>query len=94
MKTHIEELLRHSVPITSVRPNGKLTSPPSWGVYELEQSNTALHSRRFRFGNHPIRQHELIAEYNSAKLIALFAERKIALELARALNYETAGNSR
>lgn len=94
MKTHIEELLTHSIPITSVRTNGKVTSPPSWGVYELERSNTALPSRRFRFGNHPIRQYELIAEYNSAKLLALFPERRIALELARALNYETPGNAR
>lgn len=88
MESHIKELLQQSISLATVSPNGKLTSPRSWGVYEIEGSALDSRARRFRFGNHPIRQQELIAEYGSAKLLALFSTRGIAIELADLLNCE------
>jgi hypothetical protein len=43
-------------------------------------------TRRFRFGNHPIRQRELESEFSDAGVVALFLERAFAEELACLLN--------
>jgi hypothetical protein len=42
--------------------------------------------RKYRFGNHPVRQHELLRDYGNAHLEALFESRSNAKALARVLN--------
>ena len=89
MTTRIQEILPKSVPLASVLPDGKYTVPRSWGVYEIQLPDVSSNTRRFRFGNHPIRQQELAEEFSSVELIALFRDRAIANELARLLNSES-----
>jgi hypothetical protein len=44
-------------------------------------------TKRFRIGNHPVRQRELTDEFGGpAKLRALFRSRTLAVELAEQLN--------
>ncbi len=78
------ELLSLAIGINDVRDVGSLTVPRSFGVYRVTGSRRS--GRLFRYGNHPIRQRELIAEYGGAKLEALFAKRSLAKELAGLLN--------
>lgn len=67
-----------------VRANGRLTLPPSYGVYELPAGSGA--TCRYRFGNHPVRQTELHREFGSCKLLYLFEERSDAVQMASMLN--------
>ena len=93
MTTRIQEILRKSIPLASVLSDGKYTVPRSWGVYEIQQlPDVSLITRRFRFGNHPIRQQELATEFASVELIAIFRDRTIANELAQLLNSEPDGS--
>jgi hypothetical protein len=75
-------LQNRMVPEGSLRPDGFYTSPRSFGVYSVPSG------RRFRFGNHPIRQKELINECGGCYLVGLFLERDDAVSLARILNSE------
>ncbi len=75
------ELLSRAVRPDSVRVVGKYTDPHTYGVYKVEYAG-----RRFRFGNHPVREEELIREYGDVTLVALFREREDAEELAKVLN--------
>lgn len=92
MSAREKELLRIAVNPSSVVVRGKYTAPKTWGVYEVSQR--ASSTRRFRFGNHPIRQHELVSEFSDANLVALFFERAFAEELAHLLNSGDASVSR
>jgi hypothetical protein len=78
------ELRALAISESSVRPDGTLTTPLSFGVYRV--SRNARGTRPFRFGNHPIRQLELIREFGAAQLEALFSKRVLASELANLLN--------
>lgn len=78
------ELLALAIGVRDVRAAGPLTVPRSFGVYRL--TGTRRSGRLFRYGNHPIRQRELIAKYGGANLEALFAKRHLAKELADLLN--------
>lgn len=78
------ELLALAIGVRDVREAGPLTMPRSFGVYRV--SGARRSGRLFRFGNHPVRQRELIAEYGGANLEALFAKRHLAEELAGLLN--------
>ena len=80
------ELRAVAISASSVRSDGTLTTPRSFGVYRI--GGSARGTRLFRFGNHPIRQHELIREFGVARLEALFLERVLASELASLLNKE------
>ncbi len=82
MKTAlIDKYLPMSVSTGSVVPDGTYyTSPRTWGVYEVASG------RRFRFGNHPVRQIELKRDLGSVRLILLFSERAPAKALAADLN--------
>jgi hypothetical protein len=73
-----------SISARSVRPHGIYTTPRTYGVYEVPGSDAS--GRSFRFGNHPIRQRELVRDYGRATLVELFTERALAVELARLLN--------
>lgn len=78
----LRELLAKAVEPSSVVVKGQYTSPRTWGVYELPAESTT----RFRFGNHPVRQQELVREFGTARLEALFTSRPLALQLAFLLN--------
>jgi len=78
------DLLALSIAPSQVRAAGTLTIPKSFGVYRV--TGARRDGRLYRFGNHPIRQHELINQYGGASLEALFTERKLAEDLASLLN--------
>jgi len=84
MPESISSVLRRAIIPGSVRSAGPLTSPRSYGVYHLPQKAGA--TRRFRFGNHPIRMRELEQEFGSCKLEHLFLSRAEAMQVAAALN--------
>jgi hypothetical protein len=81
-----DELLELAIQPSSVTVQGPYTQPRSWGVYEIEPSRQSGATKRFRFGNHPVRQRELESEFGVASFIALFLERVHAEELTRHLN--------
>ena len=86
MKTAIADVLARAAGATDLRPDGPLTAPRSWGVYRLP--STAGATRRFRFGNHPVRKTELEREFGSCGLEHLFLSRDDAARVAAALNAE------
>ena len=79
-----EALESRAVSPLAVKPDGPLTVPRSFGVYELPPSVSG--TRLFRFGNHPVRLHELEREFGSCKLLYLFLARTDAIDMASALN--------
>lgn len=68
----------------AVRPDGVLTSPRSYGAYELPEAETG--TRRFRYGNHPVRLQELEGAFGACKLLYLFLHRDDAAAMAAQLN--------
>jgi len=68
------------------RQNPRYTTPRTWGVYEIRGTDCGPSSKRFRRGNHPIRHRELLKECGDVKLVALFGEELLAIELAASLN--------
>ncbi len=86
MNTRLQEILQKSLPQMLVEPCGKFTEPRTWGVYKISEHRSTASTRRYRFGNHPIRQHELTNEFSTTELLALFRDRADAIELARLLN--------
>ncbi|RZG84412.1 hypothetical protein [Acinetobacter venetianus] len=81
-----EHLLKNAISPDQVTIKGYLTVPRSYGVYALPLD--ADGTKRFRFGNHPMRQQELKHEFGSCKLYQLFLDRKQAETLAKWLNKE------
>ena len=77
-----QALLKRSVQEHQVVLDGRLTSPRTWGTYDLGSSR----SRRFRYGNHPIRMTELLREHGKCSLVALFHTQQDANQLASLLN--------
>ncbi|WP_367396875.1 hypothetical protein [Sinimarinibacterium sp. NLF-5-8] len=80
-----EAIIQHAISPNLVRVVGRSTSPRSYGVYELPSEKS---SRCYRYGNHPVRQKELIREFGDCKRVYLFLERPYAKALADALNQE------
>lgn len=81
-----ENLLSKSISDKTVsinHQNKNYTTPRTYGVYEILATND---SKRFRFGNHPVRENELIREFENIKRIALFLERENAQALTSLLN--------
>lgn len=60
------------------------TIPRTFGVYKIESDR--LSTKRYRFGNHPVRYTELRKEYSAVRCIALYFDRSLAKQLASALN--------
>lgn len=77
-------LRSRAIKTTDVRVDGPLTLPRSWGVYRLPADAGA--TRTYRYGNHPVRMHELEREFGRCSLEALFREREDARALAMALD--------
>ena len=65
------------------RKNKNYTVPRTFGVYEIDNS---VNTKKFRFGNHPVRENELIREFGSVKRCGLFLVRADAKALADYLN--------
>ena len=81
-----ERLLFKSISENSVlidSNNKNYTNPRTFGVFEVTATNN---SKRFRFGNHPVRENELIREFGSVKKHGLFLHREDAKALSDYLN--------
>ena len=74
---------RKSIDPSSVKSDGRYTSPRTWGVYQVE---CLPEGKRFRFGNHPVRQQELIRQYGDAQLLYLYDTPNDAEAVADLLN--------
>ena len=80
----LESLIQRSIDPESVRLEGTMTNPPSFGVYAIENIDDG--STHYRFGNHPVRKQELEDKFGSAELEYLFLSREDAAALTAALN--------
>jgi hypothetical protein len=84
MGKSIDSIFQREIELSNVREIGTLTEPRSYGVYEVP--SRAGSTRRFRFGNHPIRMRELQREFGKCSRRHLFRSRGDAREVAKALN--------
>ena len=84
MASDLDAVLARAIQTSAVKPEGPLTAPRSFGVYILPANHGS--SRRYRLGNHPVRQRELEIEYGKAELVHLFRSRRDAVVVAGALN--------
>jgi hypothetical protein len=80
------DLLAQAVTTEGLLDAGPHTRPRSWGVYKVAERADTTEFRRYRFGNHPIRQRELEVEFGDVERVALFTSRRLAEELQRVLN--------
>ncbi|HEX7989836.1 MAG TPA: hypothetical protein VF513_06695 [Stenotrophomonas sp.] len=80
----LEDLIQRAIDPASVKLEGTLTNPPSFGVYAIENIDDG--STHYRFGNHPVRKQELEDKFGSAELEYLFLSREDAAALTSALN--------
>jgi len=80
----VDSLRGRAVDQRTLRIEGNYTSPRSFGVYRIPSSS--LVRRRYRYGNHPVRQNELIRDYGDCTLEAIFLVRDDAKNLADHLN--------
>ena len=85
MDRRVSELLSQAVQQSTLRSAGTYTNPRSWGVYEVEPAQPVA-TKRFRIGNHPVRQQELEREFGTVQRIALFTSRSLAEQLSAILN--------
>jgi hypothetical protein len=88
-KLRQEYLYSISIDVADVEVGVRYTTPRTYGVYEITSAKNS--GRKFRFGNHPVRQNELIREHGKVVFIALFTNRSDAHELA-ALKNEQGSN--
>lgn len=91
MSESITSIIRRGINPGSVRADGPLTLPRSYGVYQLPPKSGA--TRLFRFGNHPVRMRELEREFGSCRLEHLFSSRSDARQVAASLNGSMAKGS-
>ena len=81
----LEELIDRSIDPDSVKVEGTLTNPPSFGVYAItDESNGDTH---YRFGSHPVRMHELEDKFGGCELEYLYLTREDAAAMSIALNH-------
>ena len=83
----LEALQAQAVSPDSVQARGSLTVPRSYGVYELCEHVGP--TKRFRYGNHPIRMRELEGGFPKCALRYLFLTRETAVAMASILNGRT-----
>ena len=84
MRDSIDDIVRRAVSPATLRVVGTLTNPRSYGVYRLPADCGA--TRRYRFGNHPVRMRELENQFESCTIEYLFLSRADAMAIAVALN--------
>ncbi|MEP7212005.1 MAG: hypothetical protein ABI791_02960 [Acidobacteriota bacterium] len=80
----VELLKQQAVNPDILSEAGSYTSPRSFGVYKLASRGDV--GKRYRIGNHPVRMNELVREYGSCEVEAIFLSREKAEELAILLN--------
>ena len=83
MNDAVQQLEARAISPGSVRRDGHLTFPRSYGVYEVPPE--ARNTRRFRFGNHPVRFQELEREFGRCRFLYLFEAREDAAAMVRQL---------
>jgi len=66
-----------------VRIVGNYTEPRTWGVYRVKHDRG---SPSYHFGNHPVRQRELVNEFGNAELIDLHLDRVAARQQKQGLS--------
>jgi len=84
MTDTLASLISQAISPNAVRLDGSLTIPRTYGVFELPHSAAA--TRKFRYGNFPVRQTELLKEFGTCKLVHLFKKRDLAQATANLLN--------
>lgn len=80
----IEELIDRSIDPSTVRVDGTITIPPSFGVYAVVDADSD--NVRYRFGSHPVRMHELEDKFDTCELEYLFLSMADAAAVTSALN--------
>jgi len=85
-QVRLKSLLAKSIELSSIRPDGRYTNPRTWGVYQVERLLDGNRVKDFHFGNHPVRQQELIRQYGEAQLVYLYEARIDAEAVADLLN--------
>jgi|LauGreDrversion4_2_1035121.scaffolds.fasta_scaffold308493_2 hypothetical protein len=85
-EARLKSLLTKSIDPSSVKPDGQYTNPKTWGVYQVERLLDGRRGKGFHFGNHPIRQQELIRQFGEAQTIGIFEKRIDAEEVAYLMN--------
>lgn len=80
----IDSLMKKTVNPDLLTVDGIYTSPRSFGVYKLTSNGSV--GKKYRFGNHPVRLEELIREYGTCEIEAIFLDRSEAEMLADLLN--------
>ena len=78
-----EALIQRAINPSSVKLEGTLTNPPSFGVYAIDSDDGSTH---YRFGSHPVRMHELEDKFGGCELEYLFLSREDAAAMTAALN--------
>lgn len=84
MRDSIKGIIQRAISPDSVRVDGRLTQPPSYGVYALPVNCGA--TNRYRVGNYPVRMRELEREFKRCTLEGLFLSRVDAIAVASSLN--------
>jgi hypothetical protein len=82
---------KYEVDINAVKPDSEdpnYTDPLTYGVYHITSIKKSASTKSFRFGNYPVRLHELHRDFDSVKLIALYTNRDIAIQHAKYANKE------
>jgi hypothetical protein len=82
--TDLEDLIQRAIDPSSVKLEGTLTNPPSFGVYLIEDTDDG--SQHYRFGSHPVRMQELEDKFGGCELEYLFLSREDAAAATSALN--------
>jgi hypothetical protein len=81
-----QALLAKAVDPATLPTDGRYTTPRTWGVYQVARFSRGKRTQFHYIGNHPVRHMELVREYGSADLVALFTDRAEAEELQYRLN--------
>ena len=82
--TDLEDLIQRAIDPSSVKLEGTLTNPPSFGVYLVQDTDND--SQHYRFGSHPVRMQELEDKFGGCELEYLFLSREDAAAVTSALN--------
>jgi hypothetical protein len=83
MPVSINELITKAIEPDDLKTDGQLTSPRSYGVYEIKG---AKQDSIYRQGNHPVRLRELRKEFPEVELKYLFSSKGNAVQVAAMLN--------
>ena len=82
----VDQLLSKAISEHSFQINPKnknYTIPKTFGVYEID---TSANVKKFRYGNHPVREIELLREFGNVKKRGIFLNRDEAKALSDYLN--------